>query len=502
MEPTRRTKHVLGVLSVLALCMSWFIPVAPAQATTRANFTLKVVEEYSRIIVQAADGAYYLVTTSNGCYFTDPPDGGKTLSLDVNSKGAPQLSGILYDTQASENCAMVGVSELTFVSYGVLAANSAGSTATLVSYDAIPVRYALTFGYPCSQLSSVVGQDVHVRQAGLLNGTSDTLYLFTKDQNCSVSTVTRLTPTVSLTTSASSVGEAAGSATVTAQLSFATDSVATVQYATSNGTATALDYTPTSGTLTFSAGTTTATFTVPVTNDTIDEANESLTVTLSSPTNATLATLTSQVVTIVDNDNAPTIINEKLSSRKLIIEHGSAKHQVLPFGAGYKGSVWAKRVEFEQGESPRTVVVPTSAFGKGTIKVYNENGKVIQNLKPFGVYINQGVIADIIQQPSSGKVYVLVGFKQSGFTVRVYELTASGLHAVANLPVVSVKNKGTIYAGFRKLYNGDYGLAAMKQGSTSTLQVWKISAASKFTKDSAKGTLAKLRVVNGKIVLK
>ena len=56
-----------------------------------------------------------------------------------------------------------------------------------------------------------------------------------------------------------------------------------VSYATSNGTATAgSDYTSTSGTLSWANGdTANKTFSVPILNDTLDEANETFTLTLS-----------------------------------------------------------------------------------------------------------------------------------------------------------------------------------------------------------------------------
>ena len=58
----------------------------------------------------------------------------------------------------------------------------------------------------------------------------------------------------------------------------------TVAYATSDGTATAgSDYTAASGTLTFAAGETEHTVSVPVLNDALDEGSETLTLTLSNP---------------------------------------------------------------------------------------------------------------------------------------------------------------------------------------------------------------------------
>ena len=67
----------------------------------------------------------------------------------------------------------------------------------------------------------------------------------------------------------------------------------TVEYATSGGTATSgTDFTAQSGTLTFAANETSKTVSVPTTDDSVDEEHETFTLTLSSPTNATLGDAT------------------------------------------------------------------------------------------------------------------------------------------------------------------------------------------------------------------
>ncbi len=81
-----------------------------------------------------------------------------------------------------------------------------------------------------------------------------------------------------------------------------------VDYATSNGTATAgSDYTATSGTLTFAPGELTKFISIPVTDDNLFEnANETFNLTLSNPTNsAVLVTPATATVTIFDNDSKP-----------------------------------------------------------------------------------------------------------------------------------------------------------------------------------------------------
>jgi CSLREA domain-containing protein len=91
----------------------------------------------------------------------------------------------------------------------------------------------------------------------------------------------------------------------TVTLSAASASTVTVNYATADGTATApSDYAATSGTLTFAPGVTTQTITVNVVGDTTPEPNETFTVNLSTPANATIAAGTG-TGTIVDDDAAP-----------------------------------------------------------------------------------------------------------------------------------------------------------------------------------------------------
>jgi len=80
----------------------------------------------------------------------------------------------------------------------------------------------------------------------------------------------------------------------------------TVNYSTVDGTAIAgTDYTSTSGTLTFTSGQTTKTVNVPITNDTLDEADETLSLVLSNSTIA--VTDDTGLGTITNDDPEPTI---------------------------------------------------------------------------------------------------------------------------------------------------------------------------------------------------
>jgi Ca2+-binding RTX toxin-like protein len=75
----------------------------------------------------------------------------------------------------------------------------------------------------------------------------------------------------------------------------------TVQYATSNGSAiSGSDYTSTTGTLTFTGGVTSQNITIPIINNALNETDETFTLTLATPTQATLGSTASVTTTITD----------------------------------------------------------------------------------------------------------------------------------------------------------------------------------------------------------
>lgn len=99
----------------------------------------------------------------------------------------------------------------------------------------------------------------------------------------------------------------ASNASFTLSLDATSSKTITVNYETLAGTAVAgTDYTPSSGTITFTPGDSQKTVNIPVIGDTIDEDNETFFVNLSSQTNAALADDQGQA-TINDDDAPPTI---------------------------------------------------------------------------------------------------------------------------------------------------------------------------------------------------
>ncbi|PYK58592.1 MAG: hypothetical protein DME21_15385, partial [Verrucomicrobia bacterium] len=107
------------------------------------------------------------------------------------------------------------------------------------------------------------------------------------------------------------VKEDAGAATIEVTRTGGADSVVTVDYATTDGTATAgLDYRAQRGTLSFGIGETNKTFTVPIMDDSLTESNETIILTLSNPTGGVMVgTQGTSLLTVLDNDELPQFYN-------------------------------------------------------------------------------------------------------------------------------------------------------------------------------------------------
>src|SRR5262245_9233785 len=99
------------------------------------------------------------------------------------------------------------------------------------------------------------------------------------------------------------LSENVGTATLSVRRLNDTNSIVSVDYATADGTAThGVKYLSTSGTLAFAAGETNQTIVVPILNNGFVEGTTTFKVILSNPTIASLGTLTTNTVSITDND--------------------------------------------------------------------------------------------------------------------------------------------------------------------------------------------------------
>jgi endonuclease G len=107
-----------------------------------------------------------------------------------------------------------------------------------------------------------------------------------------------------------SVAENGGSISITVSRTGGSAGAVAVNYATSNGSATSgEDYTTASGTLNFANGETSKTFSVAILDDAEYEGDETVNLTLSTPTGgATLGTPSTATLTIIENESQPEIV--------------------------------------------------------------------------------------------------------------------------------------------------------------------------------------------------
>jgi Tol biopolymer transport system component len=151
-----------------------------------------------------------------------------------------------------------------------------------------------------------------------------------------------------------SANEGDGAATLTVIRSGSSAAVATVDYATVNGSATnRTDYTANFGTLRFNAGETSKTIRILLTDDSFMEGVESLTVTLSNPTGAALGTTNTATLTISDNNTPVTSVNPIDDARFFVNQHYNDFLGRAPDQAGL--DFWSNRIT-QCGNNPSCVI--------------------------------------------------------------------------------------------------------------------------------------------------
>lgn len=110
-------------------------------------------------------------------------------------------------------------------------------------------------------------------------------------------------PSISFSASSYAVNEGNPTVDITAQLSAASEAPVSVQYSAAPGTALAADFTPTSGTLNFAPGQTSAAFSVSIAEDNLPEPGETVALSLSSPINGLPGAQAAAALLIADNES-------------------------------------------------------------------------------------------------------------------------------------------------------------------------------------------------------
>ena len=192
------------------------------------------------------------------------------------------------------------------VDYAVAPSGSTAATAG-TDYTTAAASGTLTFA------AGVTTQDVTVTIVGdELDELAETLALtLSSSVGCVIGTATTTVTIQDDDAAEVSIGDVTvtedtdASAVLTVTLSLVSDRTVTVDFGTAPSSALAgSDFTTSSGTVTIAAGLTSATLSVPILGDAIDEQQETFSVTLSSPSDSTIASGGGTgTVTVVDDDD-------------------------------------------------------------------------------------------------------------------------------------------------------------------------------------------------------
>ena len=324
-----------------------------------------------------------IVTLSNPSNATLGSDDAHTYTITDNDN-APVVDFNATSSSGAESVSSAGLTvDLSAVSgqnvtvdYAVTGtATGSGTDYTLangtLTINAGETSGTITIGSIVNDSLDEANETVIVTLSNPSNATlgSDDAHTYTITDNDSA-------PVVDFNSTSSSGAESTSSKALTVDLSAASGQDVTVDYAvTGTATGSGTDYTLANGTLTISAGATSGTITIAsIIDDTADEANETVIVTLSSPSNATLGSDDAHTYTITDNDDAPTIdFNtttsngaESVSSVALTVDLSAASSQNVTVDYAVTGTATGSGTDYTLANGTLTI---SAGATSGTITI-------------------------------------------------------------------------------------------------------------------------------------
>ncbi|MEE9343435.1 MAG: Calx-beta domain-containing protein, partial [Gammaproteobacteria bacterium] len=266
------------------------------------------------------DGFNFNIPTNNFCLTLDTPQN-MTVYLGAKTRSIRTP----FNLETLQHCGAATSSSLS-IGQAVVINEGSGSASFTVTLDS-PATTPVTVSYATADITAQSGQDytstsgtltipasstsasiqVPVTDDSLVEGDEEFSINLSNPTGASIGVASSFATitdndTSALTANNVSAAENTASVDIAVTLSTASNQVITVDYSTTDGTATAgNDYVSQSGTLTFNAGDTSKTISVNLTDDSLSEGPESFSVTLSSPSNATIEKA-SATVSLTDNE--------------------------------------------------------------------------------------------------------------------------------------------------------------------------------------------------------
>ena len=178
---------------------------------------------------------------------------------------------------------------------------------------------------------------------------TDTVHTYTINDN-------ETTRTIDFNTTSSSGAESVSTKVITVDLSGESSQDVTVDFAvTGTATGSGTDYTLANGTLTISAGSTSETITIAsIVDDSLDEDNETIILTLSNPGNAILGSDSVHTYTIFDNDDAPMVDfnvtssngDESVSSKTITVDLSAVSAKNISVNYAVSGTATGSGIDY------------------------------------------------------------------------------------------------------------------------------------------------------------
>ena len=218
-------------------------------------------------------------------------------------------------------------------------------------------------------------------------------------------------PDIEFANASSSGAESVSSKDLTIQLDASSGSDVTVDYAiTGTASGSGTDFNLANGTATISAGSTSTTITIAgIVDDSLDETNETVIVTLSNPTNANPGSTLVHTYTINDNDNAPVVDFNATSSSDA--ESSSSKALTVDLSAASGKNV---TVDY---------AVTGTATGSGTDYTLANGSLTINAGSTSGTISISSIIDDSIDEANETVIVTLSNPSNASLGVTVFILT-------------------------------------------------------------------------------
>ncbi|MBI4426227.1 MAG: hypothetical protein HY567_01500 [Candidatus Kerfeldbacteria bacterium] len=192
-------------------------------------------------------------------------------------------------------------------------------------------------------------------------------------------------------------------------------------------------------------------------------------------------------------DRAPpaAITDLRVSGGSISFTSGRHRTTILPFGPRYRGGLFAKRISFRSPKRTVYLVAPTAGSNRDEVKLYDNRGRPLATVTPFGQSSRRGLTADVIAQPKNQRVYLAVAGRQRQPTIQLYEVTPQKLIHFSSLGIASLVPRNITLRFMRLFRNEDMLVAAIPQ-QPPAISVYRLNARQRPARDRSYNT-AKLR---------